>query len=134
MLESGLAAHIHLNVSAALDEDIGTLSPALSRRTPPLLNPFPQQGEGTNEKGNLQSLRERGTENRDAVISNGDLTAQLIPEHTQAQATVVTRQQMVLCGTLWFEECFLRLDPDCKVHWSAREGELVQPGRQLCEV
>ena len=88
MLEHQLVRHIHLNVSAALDED----------------------------------------------IRDGDLTAQLVPEHTQAQATVVTRQQMVLCGTLWFEECFLRLDPDCKVHWSAREGELVQPGRQLCEV
>src|SRR3990172_9285685 len=88
MLEQELVRHIHLNVSAALDED----------------------------------------------IRDGDLTAQLIPEHTQAQAMVVTRQQMVLCGTLWFEECFLRLDPDCKVHWSAQEGELVQPGRQLCEV
>jgi nicotinate-nucleotide pyrophosphorylase (carboxylating) len=134
MLESGLAAHIHLNVTTALDEDIGTRSPTLSRRTTPLLNPLPQAGEEANEKGNLQSLRERGTENRDAVISNGDLTAQLIPEQTQAQATVVTRQQMVLCGTLWFEECFFRLDPDCKIHWTAREGELVQSGRQLCEV
>lgn len=67
-------------------------------------------------------------------IRDGDLTAQMIPEHAQAQATVITRQQMVLCGTLWFEECFLSLDPDCMIHWSAQEGELVQSGGQFCEV
>lgn len=88
MLEPQLAPHIHLNVTAALNED----------------------------------------------IRDGDLTAQLIPEHTHALATVITRQPMVLCGTAWFGECFLRLDPNCKIQWSAQEGELVQPGARLCEI
>ncbi len=83
-----LASYIHLNVSAALDED----------------------------------------------IRDGDLTAQLIPDTQTAVASIISRQQAVLCGTLWFEECFLSLDPDCKILWSAREGERVQPGQKLCEV
>ena len=88
MHAQSLVPHIHLNVTAALNED----------------------------------------------IRDGDLTAQLI-SHTQAAvANVTSRQEAVLCGTLWFEKCFLSLDPDCKVHWSAQEGQLIQPGQQLCEV
>ncbi len=64
----------------------------------------------------------------------GDLTAQLIPERVQASATVITREAAVLCGTLWFEECFLNLDPDCKIEWLAKEGESVSPTQTLCRL
>jgi nicotinate-nucleotide pyrophosphorylase (carboxylating) len=65
---------------------------------------------------------------------DNDLTAQLIPEHTQAHATVITREVAVLCGTLWFEHCFLTLDPDCKIIWKAHEGALVEANQTLCEI
>ncbi|MBI3902911.1 MAG: carboxylating nicotinate-nucleotide diphosphorylase [Nitrosomonadales bacterium] len=67
-------------------------------------------------------------------VRDGDLTAQLIPEHTQGQATVITRQPMVLCGTLWFEGCFRALDANCEIHWQLREGETAQSGQTLCEI
>lgn len=67
-------------------------------------------------------------------IRDGDLTAQLIPGTQAATARIISRQQAVLCGTQWFEECFRSLDPDCKIKWSAQEGQLVEPGQQLCEV
>lgn len=63
-----------------------------------------------------------------------DLTAQLIPEHIQAHATVITREAAVLCGRLWFEECFLTLDPTCKIDWKAREGGQVEANQTLCEI
>jgi len=63
-----------------------------------------------------------------------DLTAQLIPEHTQARATVITREAAVLCGTLWFEDCFLTLDPDCKINWMFKEGDAIEAGQILCEI
>ncbi len=63
-----------------------------------------------------------------------DLTAQLIPEHTRANATVITREPAVLCGTLWFEECFLTLDPDCRISWKLQEGELAGANQTLCEI
>ena len=63
-----LLPHIQANIRAALDEDLRTLSPALSRE------------------------QERAIGKRDAVTFDGDLTAQLIPQHTQAHATIITRQ------------------------------------------
>jgi len=109
-LNQNLAPHIRANISAALEEDLGTLTPTLSR------------------------LRERGIENRDAVTSDSDLTAQLIPEHTQSHATVITRQAMVLCGTQWFEGCFRALDANCEIRWKLREGEMAQSNQTLCEI
>jgi nicotinate-nucleotide pyrophosphorylase (carboxylating) len=63
-----------------------------------------------------------------------DLTAQLIPEHAQAHATVITREAAVLCGTLWFEDCFLTLDPNCKISWKLKEGDMAEAGQTLCEI
>ncbi len=107
---TNLASSIRINVQAALAEDLGALSPALSRE------------------------RERGTESRGAVTSYGDLTAQLIPQHTKGHATVITREAAVLCGTLWFEECFRTLDPDCRIEWKVQEGAFVKPNQTLCEI
>lgn len=67
-------------------------------------------------------------------IGTCDLTAQLIPEGTTATATVITRDDAVLCGTLWFEECFLSLDPGCRIDWKVQEGEKVQAKQTLCEI
>jgi len=67
-------------------------------------------------------------------MGSGDLTAQLIPEHTPGHATVITRQRMVLCGTQWFEGCFRALDADCEIVWKVREGEVAEAGRTLCEI
>ncbi|MDP2760997.1 MAG: carboxylating nicotinate-nucleotide diphosphorylase [Sideroxyarcus sp.] len=68
----------------------------------------------------------------DEDIGDGDLTAQLIPEHTVARATVVTREAAVLCGTLWFEECFKTLDPGCTIAWQLQEGAEAEAGQALC--
>ncbi|GAB5605781.1 carboxylating nicotinate-nucleotide diphosphorylase [Sideroxyarcus sp. TK5] len=67
-------------------------------------------------------------------IGTGDLTAQLIPEGSKAQATVITREVAVLCGTLWFEECFLTLDPACRIEWKLKEGERAEANQTLCEI
>ncbi len=67
-------------------------------------------------------------------IGTGDLTAQLIAEHTQAHATVITREEMVLCGTQWFEACFMQLDPKCKIEWKCKEGDAAQAKQTLCEI
>lgn len=67
-------------------------------------------------------------------IGGGDLTAQLIPEGSQATATVITREDAVLCGVLWFEECFLTLDPACRIEWKVKEGKRAEAGQTLCEI
>jgi len=67
-------------------------------------------------------------------LRDGDLTAHLIPATQTATARIISRQEAVLCGTLWFEECFLSLDPGCEIRWAVQEGAVVQPNQQLCEV
>ena len=67
-------------------------------------------------------------------IRDGDLTAHLIPAAQTATARIITRQEAVLCGSPWFEACFLSLDPDCQIHWTAQEGDAVHADQPLCEI
>ncbi|OGA31372.1 MAG: nicotinate-nucleotide diphosphorylase (carboxylating) [Betaproteobacteria bacterium RIFCSPLOWO2_12_61_14] len=67
-------------------------------------------------------------------LRGGDLTAHLIPARQTATARIISRQEAVLCGTLWFEECFFSLDPGCEVYWTAQEGAVIQANQQLCEI
>lgn len=70
----------------------------------------------------------------EAASSGVDLTAQLIPDSMQASATIITRQSGVLCGTAWFDQCFLSHDPDCRINWLAKDGDLMRKGQTLCEI
>ena len=65
-------------------------------------------------------------------VGTGDLTAQLIPADRVSRATVITREDAVLCGTAWFDEVFRQVDPRVRVAWSASDGELVRADQQLC--
>ncbi|MEW5769026.1 MAG: carboxylating nicotinate-nucleotide diphosphorylase [Pseudomonadota bacterium] len=63
-----------------------------------------------------------------------DLTARLIPAGTPARARVITREDAVLCGTAWFDACFLALDPTTRITWHAADGARVEAGQALCEI
>jgi nicotinate-nucleotide pyrophosphorylase (carboxylating) len=67
-------------------------------------------------------------------IGSGDLTAGLIALEAVARALVISREEAVICGRPWFDAVFHRLDPACKLTWLVAEGELVEPGRSLCEI
>jgi nicotinate-nucleotide pyrophosphorylase (carboxylating) len=64
----------------------------------------------------------------------GDLTAQLIPAGTSAMARVITREDAVLCGTAWFDACFIALDPKARITWQARDSDAIRAGQTLCEI
>lgn len=65
-------------------------------------------------------------------IGNGDLTAALIPESAQAEATVISREYAVLCGSAWFNAVFRQLDPRIHVGWQAADGDRIAPDQLLC--
>ena len=65
-------------------------------------------------------------------VGSGDLTAQLIPADRTARASVITREDAVLCGTAWFDEVFHQIDPRVRVTWSARDADRVRANQQLC--
>ena len=65
-------------------------------------------------------------------IGNGDLTAALIPESAQTEATVISREHAVLCGAAWFDAVFRQLDPRIHVGWQAADGDRIAPDQLLC--
>ena len=65
-------------------------------------------------------------------IGSGDLTAALIPESTLAEATVISRENAVLCGAAWFDAVFQQLDPRIHVAWQAADGDRITPDQLLC--
>lgn len=67
-------------------------------------------------------------------IAAGDLTAQLLPAGQTSRARIITREAGVLCGTAWFDACFMQLDKDCVIHWLAKDGDTIVPGQTLCEL
>lgn len=67
-------------------------------------------------------------------IGSGDLTAQLTPAEGCSVGAVVTREDAVLAGSAWFDACFLRLDPQAKIAWTAHDGDRIVAGQMLCRI
>lgn len=67
-------------------------------------------------------------------IGSGDITAAIIPETVIADAEVLTREAMVLCGQAWFDAVFKQLDARVRIDWLVSESEKVKPGTTLCKL
>lgn len=67
-------------------------------------------------------------------IGTGDLTAQLVPINDIAQATIISREQAVICGIDWVNTCFQELDPNTTIDWKVKEGDVVTPNQVLCNI
>ena len=83
----------------------------------------------------IPHLRQRIRENVTAAlaedIGSGDITAQLIPPHHQAKASVITREDCVFCGKDWVIEVFAQLDNDVVIEWNIDDGELASANSTL---
>lgn len=67
-------------------------------------------------------------------IGSGDRTARLVPEHGRLEATVVAREEAVVCGQAWFDAVFAQLDPTVEIVWQVEDGQRVQAGQVLCRL
>lgn len=67
-------------------------------------------------------------------IGSGDITAALIPAERQAQATIISREPAILCGTAWADEVFRQVDPLIRVSWLAADGDQLQPDQPFCQI
>jgi len=71
-----------------------------------------------------------------------DITAMLIPENEQAVATVITREDCIVCGITWVNEVFKQLDASLnrtteqatKITWFVNDGEAVAANSTLFEL
>ena len=64
-------------------------------------------------------------------IGSGDITAQLIPAELLARATIITRDNAVICGTAWVDAVFRQLDPRVAVHWNVQDGQRAEANQPL---
>ena len=67
-------------------------------------------------------------------VGSGDLTAQLVPAGEHRRATVIAREDALLCGSAWFERCFARLDAAIRITWRAGDGQSITPEQILCDI
>lgn len=67
-------------------------------------------------------------------IGDGDLTAILIDEAASIEATIVTREDMVMAGRPWFDEVMRQVDHRIAVEWQYKDGDAVAADTELCRV
>lgn len=67
-------------------------------------------------------------------VGDGDITAALIPADRQAQATIISRDAAILCGTTWADEVFRQVDPQISVQWLAADGDRLEPNQPFCKM
>lgn len=67
-----------------------------------------------------------------------DLTAMLVPAERNATATIITREDTIVCGQPWVEEVFAQLSAAIgkpgavSIHWHSAEGDSVTANSTLC--
>jgi len=67
-------------------------------------------------------------------IGDGDVTANLLAAEQSSTAKVITREPGVLCGSQWFDQCFLQIDKTIKINWQAQDGEVITDNQTLCTI
>lgn len=67
-------------------------------------------------------------------IGDGDLTADLIAEDSQSEATVICREAAILSGRAWFDEVFKQVDSDVEITWHFEDGDKVPENTIICEL
>lgn len=68
------------------------------------------------------------------INPSNDITALLIPDTTQASASVITRDDMIFCGKAWAQACFTLIDPSIELQWQVQDGDRVKGNSQLFRV
>ena len=67
-------------------------------------------------------------------VGQQDLTANLIPAESIAEAQLITRQDAVLCGRDWFNAVFSRLDDRIQIEWLAADGDALAADAVICRI
>jgi len=65
-------------------------------------------------------------------IGSGDLTAALIEKDHQSFATIISRENAIICGQDWANACFKHLDKNVHIQWHVAEGEKIYTDQLLC--
>ncbi|EAQ99054.1 carboxylating nicotinate-nucleotide diphosphorylase [Congregibacter litoralis] len=67
-------------------------------------------------------------------IGDGDITAELLPADSMAEATIVTRDEGVLCGQQWVNRVFEQVDDRIMLQWNTSDGDSLRAGQTLLQL
>ena len=67
-------------------------------------------------------------------VGSGDITASLIKDQYEATATVIARNEAMLCGQPWFNEVFNQLNSNINIKWHIQEGSFVKVNMPIVTV
>ncbi len=72
------------------------------------------------------------------LTNNLDITAELIPQDHCAVATIITRDDCIVCGIAWVNEVFHQLDQlsgqETTITWFVTDGQFAKANTVLCEI
>ena len=63
-----------------------------------------------------------------------DITAQLILEQSQSRASIITREEAVVCGCGWVDQVFRQLGQKVEIEWLVKDGDKVAANTELCRL
>ncbi len=67
-------------------------------------------------------------------VGTGDRTAELVPMSAAIDASIITRDRMVLAGRPWVDRVFDELDPTVGIEWAFDDGATVEAGTVVCRL
>ncbi|WP_339065240.1 carboxylating nicotinate-nucleotide diphosphorylase [Teredinibacter turnerae] len=59
-------------------------------------------------------------------VGTGDITAMLIDENKTDTATIITREDCVVCGVAWLNETFAQLGGLDEINWQVEDGQAIK--------
>lgn len=65
----------------------------------------------------------------DEDIGHGDITSDAIENGSSSTFRFISKEVFILCGTILAEKVFKAIDPNIKVRFTQKDGELTEPGK-----
>jgi len=67
-------------------------------------------------------------------LGKQDWTSLLVPANRRVKAVLRVREEAVLCGRDWFDDCLSHLDPQAQVRWFYAEGDAMKSDDVVCDI
>ena len=83
---------------------------------------------------NITKLEESVRLSLEEDIGLGDITGELIDPNLSQKASLICREESILCGSKWFDTAFTLLDPSIEIEWHAQEGSLLEAGKEVASL
>lgn len=70
----------------------------------------------------------------DEDIGSGDVTAALLPANLDVEATIISREAMLVCGQPWVNATFREMSARVQVDWFVKEASWQAVPTTLCQI